>query len=34
MNDLKFESRKSGNENIVVKISGDIDAYHSPKMKK
>ncbi len=34
MNDLKFESRKSGNENIVVKISGDIDAYHSPKMKE
>src|SRR6056297_284199 len=34
MNDLKFESQKSGNENIIVKISGDIDAYHSPKMKE
>ena len=33
MNDLKFESQESDGKNI-VRISGDIDAYHSPKLKE
>ncbi len=33
MNDLKFETQDSDGKNI-VRISGDIDAYHSPKLKE
>jgi len=33
MNDLNFESRDSNGIRI-IKISGDIDAYHSPKLKE
>jgi len=35
MNELKFDSQQSGSANTtIIKISGDIDAYHSPKLKE
>ncbi len=33
MNDLKFQSVLEEN-NTIISISGDIDAYHSPKLKE
>ena len=33
MNDLKIQS-KTEEKRVIVYISGDIDAYHSPKSKE
>jgi len=33
MNDLKFHSISEEN-NSIISVSGDIDAYHSPKLKE
>ena len=33
MNDLKFVSNKEG-ESVIITITGDIDAYHSAKLKE